>query len=141
MNIYITLLLVSIALILIAAITYWIRINTKPKITFDLESLDYPMFSTTDHEKSLLRQIIPAFEDSKLRTSGICNELNHLEDVEHLLNKIDNSLPESCFIPTHLGQQNKEFKLYRYGLSYKEEKHVSKQIRIIWINKLLAYKG
>jgi len=88
----------------------------------NLENLPYPMFETTEEEK----------EELRIALFGGYTHLCNRTDMGSLKFKIIKAITPSSTLEGYFGRNG--------GFSYYFEDH-GREVRNIWINKLIAYKG
>lgn len=114
---------------------------------FNLLSLPYPMFETTEEEKQLLRKAEIKYASNIYFLigddwRGLCDCIPNTLSVSGSLlrEKVRNSLGSYIFLHSLLLDSNKKFETSYLGLNVNNRYKLLVTLRKIWISKLLNYK-
>ena len=100
----------------------------------NLEDLPFPMFETTEEEKEELHRVIRVMQIGGTDSYFICNTLR--DRFNNLRTKINYALEGNGTLNDYLDSKiGGEY----YSSRVCDELLLS--LRVIWVNKLLAYKG
>jgi len=103
-----------------------------------MESLKYPMFTTTPEEKLILEKVL----STEFETFFLCCKLRRIEAPLSLRKKVGDSIGDEVVLEYYLFGGCEAYESLPYDTKdFYNNYDNANELRNIWIRKLLAYEG